>query len=190
MSRIIGLYQCMTIKKNSKVKLKMIVIRKAINEDIIEINKILLNIIPIMNRGGNFQWNSTYPNEEVFKNDILSDQLWVAEIDNSVAGFAAITTHQEPEYENVGWDISEIAIVTHRLAVDPKYQGSGVGLALLNKAEEVARERKIKFLRIDTNTNNEITKKLFPKCGYIYCGEIDLQFRPGLRFYCYQKIIE
>ncbi len=165
------------------------VIRRAILADIKRIIKILENVVPVMNEAGNFQWDHTYPNEAVFEQDILLNQLWVCEIDGEVAGFAAITTDQEPEYAEVGWDITEQAIVTHRLAVDPKFKGYGAGTALLNKAEEEAKQRGIKFLRIDTNTNNEVTKKLFPKCGYTFCGEIGLHFRPGLRFLCYQKIL-
>ena len=104
-----------------------------------------------------------------------------------VAGITAITTEQEAEYAKVGWDITEAAIVTHRLAVSPRYRGLGIAAALLQQAENEAQSRGIKTLRIDTNTSNQATQKLFPKLGYIYAGEIDLDFRPGLRFYCYEK---
>ena len=165
-------------------------IRKGRKSDIKAIMKILENAVPLMNSAGNFQWDSTYPNENVFEKDIEEGQLWVVEIEETLAGFAAITTDQEPEYADAGWDINEVSIVTHRLAVDPKYRGMGVGYLLLNKAEDLAKSRGINFLRIDTNTNNTATQKLFPKCGYMFCGEISLKFRPGLRFYCYEKIIK
>ena len=165
-------------------------LRKAIRDDIKPIMNILELSVPVMNECGNFQWDQTYPNEAVFENDILLGHLWVCEVDEVIAGFAAITTDQEPEYADVGWDISQTAIVTHRLAVHPHFRGYGVGAALLYKAEDEAKLRGIKFLRIDTNTNNEATKKLFPKCGYTFSGEIGLHFRPGLRFLCYQKILE
>jgi GNAT superfamily N-acetyltransferase len=102
-------------------------------------------------------------------------------------GIAAITTDQEPEYANAGWDISQDAIVTHRLAVSIKHQGKGIAAALLMQAEQVAKDRGIKILRIDTNINNESTKRLFPKLGYRLAGEIGLDFRPGMRFLCYEK---
>jgi ribosomal protein S18 acetylase RimI-like enzyme len=143
--------------------------------------------VPVMNANGNFQWDSAYPNAQVFENDIGLNQLWVAEIDGVIAGIAAITTDQEPEYANVGWDIAETAIVTHRLAVSPKYRGRGIAAALLMQAENEAIRRGINLLRIDTNTSNEATQRLFPKLGYEFAGEIDLGFRPNLRFYCYEK---
>lgn len=164
-------------------------IRKALVDDLVAIMKILRVVVPKMIEARNFQWDNSYPNESVFLNDISFGRLWVSIIDSKVVGFAAITTDQEPEYAEVGWDINEVAIVTHRLAVDPAFKGYGVGVSLLKKAEDVAIENGIKILRIDTNVANEATKKLFPKCGYTYCGEIGLSFRPGLRFYCYEKIL-
>jgi ribosomal protein S18 acetylase RimI-like enzyme len=68
---------------------------------------------------------------------------------------------QEPDYAQVGWDIDEPAIVIHRLAVDPAFRGAGVAGALMQKAEEVAADRGITILRVDTNTQNEATQRLF-----------------------------
>lgn len=136
---------------------------------------------------GNYQWNNEYPNPEAFQQDIELDQLWVADIDGVIAGVSAITTNQYPSYTQCGWDITEPAIVTHRLAVDPDYRGRGIAEAMLIQAEHEANRRNIPLLRIDTNTQNHAANKLFPKLGYIYAGEISLEFRPGLRFSCYEK---
>jgi ribosomal protein S18 acetylase RimI-like enzyme len=106
-----------------------------------------------------------------------------------IAGFAAITTDQEPEYADVGWNINEQSIVVHRLAVDPAFQGKGMAAALMLQAETVARVRGVKVLRVDTNAQNQATQRLFPKLGYALAGEIKLRFRPGLSFLCYEKRI-
>jgi len=140
-----------------------------------------------MRATGNLQWDARYPNPEVFENDIELSQLWVACVDDDIAGVTAITTDQAPEYATIGWDINETAIVTHRLVVSPQYRGKGVAEKLLLKAETVAISRGIKLLRIDTNSQNEVAKKLFLKSGYVFAGEIGLAFRPGLGFYCYEK---
>lgn len=163
------------------------IIRKATLTDMPGIMQLINHVVPIMNAAGNFQWDSTYPNPAVFENDIQHNQLWLADVDGSIAGIAAVTTDQYAEYVNVGWDITEAAIVTHRLAVDPQYRGQGIAFALLNQAGQEAINRGIRILRIDTNSNNPAAQKLFPKLGYVYAGEIGLVFRPGLRFYCYEK---
>lgn len=140
-----------------------------------------------MQAAGNQQWDESYPNVAVFESDIELGQLWVAEIDGAVAGMAAVTTDQEPEYAQVGWNVDETAVVVHRLAVDPEFRGAGVAAALMRKAEEIAVERGISVLRVDTNTQNKATQRLLPKLGYELAGEIGLSFRPGLRFLCYEK---
>jgi ribosomal protein S18 acetylase RimI-like enzyme len=162
-------------------------IRPATRSDLPDLMKLVKGVVPLMREAGNFQWDDTYPNETVFGQDIDKAQLWVADIDGQLAGVAALTEDQEPEYAQVGFDISQRAIVTHRLAVDPAFRGQGIAAALLNQAEKLALERNVAFLRIDTNSENQVTQKLFPKLGYQLAGEITLGFRPGLRFLAYEK---
>lgn len=164
-------------------------IRRATLNDIGPIMQLIAEVVPLMNAAGNFQWDNTYPNPAVFEHDITLCQLWVADIDGDIAGVSAITTDQDNEYAQVGWDIAETAIVTHRLAVSPRYQGRGIAAALMQEAEAEAFRRNINILRVDTNSLNQATQKLFPKLGYVFAGEIGLEFRPGLRFYCYQKLL-
>lgn len=162
-------------------------IRPATRSDLPDLMKLVKVVVPLMREAGNFQWDDTYPNETVFGQDIDKAQLWVADIDGQLAGVAALTEDQEPEYAQVGFDVSQRAMVTHRLAVDPAFRGQGVAAALLNQAEKLALERNVAFLRIDTNSENQVTQKLFPKLGYQLAGEITLGFRPGLRFLAYEK---
>jgi len=162
-------------------------IRLSIPQDIPPIMDLVRRIVPLMRASGNLQWDDHYPNPQVFTRDIERRQLWVAEVDGALAGIAAITTDQEHEYKQVGWDLNEPAITIHRLAVDPAFRGFGIAVALMQQAETVARSRNIAVLRVDTNTENEATQRLFPKLGYRLSGEIALGFRPGLRFFCYEK---
>ena len=165
----------------------MMIIRLATLNDIPAIMQLVDEVVPVMRASGNFQWDSTYPNTKVFENDIALNQLWVADVDGEIGGVTAITTDQDAEYAQVGWDITETAIVTHRLAVSIHHRRQGIAEALLKQAEVVAQNRDIRILRIDTNSNNKATRLLFPKLGYEFAGEISLSFRPNLRFYCYEK---
>jgi len=162
-------------------------IRLATKDDLPSLTALVRRVVPLMRATGNLQWDETYPNDAVFQRDIELDQLWVAVVDGRIAGLAAVTMDQEPDYIQVGWNIEEPAIVVHRLAVDPAFRGKGAAGALMQKAEEVAVKRGITILRVDTNTQNEATQRLFPKLGYVLAGEISLEFRPGLRFLCYEK---
>jgi ribosomal protein S18 acetylase RimI-like enzyme len=162
-------------------------VRHATAVDLPAILALVQRVVPLMNAGGNFQWTDDYPNQAVFADDIQRGHLWVAVLDDTVAGVAALTTDQDAEYADAEWDATEEALVTHRLAVDPAAQGKGIALALMQQAEAEARRQGLGVLRVDTNSENAATKKLFPKLGYRFAGEIRLAFRPGLRFFCYEK---
>jgi len=165
-------------------------VRPATREDIGGVMELIRHVVPLMRADGNLQWDEKYPNPEVFLRDVELAELWIAEIDGAIAGVAAITSDQEPEYALANWDASEPAIVVHRLAVDPALRGKGVAAALMLQAEVEAKAKGIAVLRVDTNSQNEATQKLFPKLGYTFAGEIGLRFRPGLRFLCYEKRLE
>lgn len=162
-------------------------IRPATAADLPAIMALIRRVVPLMHEAGNFQWSADYPNEAVFQQDISRQQLWTAELEGQLLGVAALTEDQDPEYAQADWDAAERALVTHRLAVDPAAQGQGVAAALLQQAEALAQARGLKVLRVDTNSENAATQRLFPKLGYRFAGEIQLAFRPGLRFFCYEK---
>jgi GNAT superfamily N-acetyltransferase len=166
-------------------------IRPATATDLPAILDLVRRVVPLMQASGNMQWTLDYPNQEVFERDLHHGHLWVAEREGRVAAVAALTHNdQDPEYAQADWDYAEPALVTHRLAVDPAQQGHGLAAALLKQAEILARQQGLRVLRVDTNSENAATQRLFPKLGYRFAGEISLAFRPGLRFYCYEKQLE
>ncbi|QKG54821.1 GNAT family N-acetyltransferase [Hymenobacter sp. BRD67] len=161
--------------------------RRATTADLPAIVALVRAVVPLMNASGNFQWTTDYPNEGVFRRDIEQQHLWVAERLGEIEGVAALTQDKDPEYADADWDANEPALVTHRLAVLPAAQGRGVAAALLRQAEHEASQLGLRTLRVDTNSENAATQRLFPKLGYRFAGEIQLAFRPGLRFFCYEK---
>lgn len=163
------------------------IIRQGRAEDVSAAMAIVRRVVPLMRDAGNLQWDDVYPNHEAFAQDVELARLWVAELDGRVAGVSAVTMEQDPEYADVGWDLTEPAIVMHRLAVDPDLTGKGIAKALMLNAEDVARSRGLHILRVDTNSENPTMQRILLGLGYNFAGEIGLAFRPGLRFYCYEK---
>lgn len=165
-------------------------IREATLTDLPEIMTIVAEVVPLMQATGNQQWSDTYPNTTVLTRDIELNQLWVAEHNGQLAGVTAITTAPEPDYAATGIDVTIPAVVTHRLAVSPRFQGLGIAVALLNHADEVARKYKIGKAQADTNTMNQAMQRLLERSGYKNLGEISLAQKPGLSFYCYEKDVK
>lgn len=162
-------------------------LRLATTANLSAVLALLRAVVPGMSANGNFQWDEDYPNQAVFENDLRKGWLWVVEQTGQVVGVAALTPEQDAEYAQADWNAAEEAITVHRLAVHPDFQGRGVAGVLMKQAEVLAIERGFSVVRVDTNSENAATQALFPKLGYRFAGEISLGFRPGLRFFCYEK---
>jgi GNAT superfamily N-acetyltransferase len=167
-------------------------IRKAIIDDLNDINEIINLVVPIMNSNNNFQWRvGEYPLQSDFEKDIVNDILWVAIEDNKVIGVAALDHTCPIEYDEAGCDITTKCIVPHRLAVHPSSQGKGVALGLMNKAILLAKENNYKYVRVDTNSLNNKMQNMFTKLAFINKGPIKLIGKPEDQTYlCYEYILD
>ena len=82
------------------------------------------------------------------------------------------------------------AIVPHRIAINPLYQRQGYASLFLQQAEQLARERGIPYVRIDTNKLNPAMSTLIARSGYTFMGEIGLSGLPEHhRYLCYEKAV-
>jgi GNAT superfamily N-acetyltransferase len=136
------------------------------------------------------QWDDEYPKNEVFIRDIENESLFLAVEKDHVIGIIVLTGEQEPEYEDVHWNIRHgKPLVVHRLAVHPRWRRRGIATRLMRFAEEYAMDRGYASLRIDTYVENSKMQHLIEYMGYTRCGEI---FFPThtLPFICYEKLPE
>lgn len=176
-----------------------VVIRHGRVEDVDSILEIVKEVTVRMNAEGNFQWNQFYPLRDDFLKDIERQELYVAvdsENNDQVLGMVGICDAQPVEYGDITtWDKDIRSLVPHRLAVSPFHQSKGVAQRLLQLAEELAREKGISRVRVDTNDqNHRVQHILEKKLGYEYKGI--MQFRDfhseiysTLFFKCYEKIL-
>jgi hypothetical protein len=77
-------------------------VRAGTHDDIAAVMDLVRRVVSLMQDSGNHQWDDEYPNAGVFERDVDAGQLRVVELDGRIAGVAAITTDQEPEYAHVG----------------------------------------------------------------------------------------
>lgn len=161
-------------------------IRLATLADIPRILQIKNLAISHMYQNQIFQWNENYPSEEILKQDIGSNELYVIEEQGAVVGFACINTDQSPEYKSLTWTTSQKAYVVHRLAIDPTCTGKGYATLLMEFAEILAKSKDTFAMRIDTFSKNTFAQQLFLKLGYTYIGEVFFD-RKEEPFYCYEK---
>lgn len=100
-----------------------------------------------------------------YEKEIREHQVWIAEInDGVIAGVAVLCVAKEGFLLDV-------------IAVDPPWQGMGVGKLLLEFAEAEARRQGFKSIYLYTHEKMIENQALYSKIGYV---EYDRRFEQGL----------
>ena len=92
-----------------------------------------------------------------------SGKVFVAEVDDTVAGFVCVLARVLPEEPDE--DQVEYAYISD-LAVVPSYRKRGLGRTLLQHAEAFARDRGAKILRVGVLAKNRVAWELYRKMGF------------------------
>lgn len=161
-----------------------------LKEDQAHVTALLKSCMQHMRNNGIDQWNETYPNEQIVKEDLDSNALYIVKADGGILAVMTLDEQQPPEYGTVPWTVqSGKALVIHRLAVHPNHQGRGLAKLLVEFAERKAREGKYDSIRLDAYTGNPPALRLYEKFGYEARGEV--WFPSRLKpFYCYEKSLQ
>lgn len=163
-------------------------IRRAQLNDLQQLLDIKELVIADMAKHNIFQWDHTYPNQDILTQDIENGDLYVIEEDGVICGFACIDTNQAPEYQTLNFNGPETAYVIHRLAIHPGYSGRGYASQIIKFAEELALQEGVRDLRIDTFSQNHRAQGLFKKQGFDYIGNVFFP-RKQEPFCCFHKTI-
>lgn len=132
-----------------------------------------------------------YPSSADWENDVLNGEMYLAlsHEDNGdmlVAGAVTINGDMPQEYDNIPWRVSASrgeTLSIHRLAVLPQFRRRGAARALVTFAEELARARGIRAIRLDTLITNESGSSFYESCGYTYLGIFDIGYGPAHGYY-------
>lgn len=136
-----------------------------------------------------FQWTAAYPDRDSVAADIAAGHVFCFYTDGRCTGTISLNQHQEKEYAAIPWQFEEgRALVIHRLAIHPDFQGQGQAAALMAFAEDFAKQQRYTSIRFDAYSENTRSLKFYEKRGYINKGQI---FFPGrtAHFYCFEKAI-
>lgn len=161
-------------------------IRPARMEDLDAVWALVKRAVAGMNAQGNPQWGPDYPLPDDYEADIAAGTLFAAWLEGTLAGVACLSTDQAPEYAPLSWSTRGEALVIHRMAVDPPFQGRGIGGALFRRAWEETRRQGLEALRVDTYSLNGPMQRLILRHGFRRVGEVHFGKRP-LPFPCFEK---
>lgn len=148
--------------------------RKASENDIEEICRLVKGAIDVMEKNGIPQWDEVYPAREDFFNDIKAESLYAGIIDGKIAVIFALNKCQDEAYFAADWTYrGENFCVIHRLCVNPEFQNQGIAKKTLNYIEEKLSGEGIESIRLDVFTQNPFALRLYEKTGYRKTGTAD-----------------
>lgn len=150
-----------------------ITIQKASSDDLADIMKVYSYARGFMAENGNAsQWGSSYPEEEILKEDIAGGNLYAVKSDGEICGAFAFISGEDETYaviEDGAWISDSEYGTIHRVA------GNGTVPGIFGYVLEFCLD-KIVHLRIDTHRDNKIMQHViekngFTRCGIIYCSD-------------------
>lgn len=112
------------------------------------------------------KYYSNEPQDAEYFEQAFTDEafdIFVADNGESVVGFAIVCERETPDVR---------CVVSHRyayladIAVDEKYQGSGVGSALINASKFWTKERGLDYLQLNVLANNTDAIKVYEHLGF------------------------
>lgn len=150
-------------------------IRRATTEDIADIMSIVADAQLSLRELGIDQWQDGYPSKEVIAEDIASKVGYVYCVENRIIGYAAIVFDGEEAYTQISdnkWNTTNNYVVVHRLCVRRGDTKTGIAMALMDYASQMAIARGCTGFRIDTHRGNIRMLSMLEKLGFKYVGVI------------------
>jgi len=154
-----------------------------------EIMKLVAKCVLVMQAGGSDQWDESYPNKGIIKEDIERGTLYVCVEESGIAGIIVLDENQAEEYSGIPWTENKgPQLVMHRLAVHPEVQGKGIARQLVAFAEGYAVRQGYASIRLDTYAKNVKALELYSRLGYERRGEVLFPGRTAV-FPVFEKVL-
>ena len=162
---------------------------KGQKHDLSSILDIVSNCTKLMKSQGIYQWDEFYPNSDIIENDIKCGDSYVLKDNGKCVGYFSMNEEEPPEYSQINWfSDGRKVLFTHRLSVDPEFQGKGIAKQVLRFIEDFAAKNNYSSIRFDAYSGNKKALKIYEDFHFKKVGQFNLPTRE-LPFYCYEKNI-
>jgi ribosomal protein S18 acetylase RimI-like enzyme len=121
-----------------------------------------------------FWWSSFIANKDMVASQIggRHDLSFVATFEGHLVGFILA------QIEYMGIPIKEVCVI-HAVAVEPKYQGQGIGTQLINELKSACESRGIPTMRAFISENDNKLMNYFERLGFHRSDIINLEQHSG-----------
>ena len=148
-------------------------------DDFIEVQTFYWDVIDKM-QGSEYHpaWEKgVYPSESFLKESLKSRELFAVRKDGKIIAAMVLNQDCNEGYEGISWNIeaaSNEVMVIHILCVLPEYQGYGFAKTMVKDAICIAKDEKLKAIRLDVLHGNIPALKLYEKMGFKYCQTVNM----------------
>lgn len=115
-----------------------------------------------------------HPTEEGIKAYIEEGSMYLYKENDTIVGAMAVTMYQGEDYHAIEWakhvEDNEASVI-HILAVNPDYQGTGVGAEMIREAINLSVDSGMKSIRLDALASNTPAHKIYKRIGFEYRGK-------------------
>ncbi len=114
-----------------------------------------------------------YPTEDDIVSYIERDALYILSEEDIIIGAMAVTMNQGEDYHAINWSLplmDDAVSVIHILAINPDFQGKGMGNRLIDEAISIAENGGKKALRLDALASNTPAHHMYENKGFDYRG--------------------
>ncbi len=162
-------------------------IKQASSSDLIDILFLLKQCTLEMNMKGFKQWNDANPGRELIKEDIEKGTLYIF-MDLGIAkGMINLSDEIPAEYNQINWKGNPDKILyIKRFAVHPFWKNTDISDKLMNFAEQYAKKKNYKGIRLDVLDSYPADEKFFSNRSYEHAGNFHSDFQK-IPYACFEK---
>ena len=155
--------------------------------DLIEILYLQKVCMLDMNRKGLKHWNCALPDTQTIVDDLQAGNIYLAKDKGVCKGMVTLCEKQPEDYDQLtftpGWTNP---LYLHRMAVHPKWQGTGIAGKMIEFAQKLAREKGCNCMRLDVYQPYEDARHLCEKQRFKEVGTFHTASQK-IPFVCYEK---
>ena len=118
----------------------------------------------------NLGWErGVYPSDEFLRSSLQKGELYILAENDTLLACVILNSEWNEGYNGCPWSISctsDEILVPHALAVNPSFQGKGIGKMVVRNIINLARAEHKKAVRLDVLSACKAAERLYVSCGF------------------------
>ena len=148
--------------------------QKAGKAEFHNIRKFYWNVIDDIHRNNvnneNIGWKKgVYPSDNFIQSSLIKGELYTLTENDTLLACVILNSEHNEGYDNCKWGIvcdSGEVLTPHALAVNPEFQGKGIGKIVVKNVLDIAKAEHKRAVRLDVLGVCKAAERLYTGCGF------------------------